>query len=106
MKFEISYFFSTSSLISLANTFETQEFRPKIEIFHKHSKNCPMSIMRMFSYILPFHHTTKLEIFSFFSTFSLIFWDNIFETQEFRQKIEIFHKHSKNFPMSILRVFS
>src|ERR1044072_3623052 len=48
-------FFSTSSLISWANTFETQEFQPKIEIFHKHSKICPMSIMRSL------HHTMKLE---------------------------------------------
>src|ERR1044072_1090599 len=97
MKLEKFKFFSTSSLISWANTFEIQEFRPKIEIFHKHSKICPMSIMRSL------HHTMKLENSIFFSTSSLISWANTFEIQEFRPKIEIFHKHSKICHMSIMR---
>src|ERR1044072_6137679 len=53
-------FISTSSLISWANTFEIQEFRLKIEIFHKHSKISPMSTMRSL------HHTMKLENLIFF----------------------------------------
>src|ERR1044072_6395266 len=91
MKLENSNFFR------LRHSFEIQEFRPKIEIFHKHSKICPMSVMRSF------HHTMKLENSIFFSTTSLISWANTFETQEFRPKIEIFHKHSKICPMSIMR---
>src|ERR1044072_9889569 len=53
-------FISSSSLSSWANTFEIQEFRLKIEIFHKHSKICPMSIMRSL------HHTMNLENSKFF----------------------------------------
>src|ERR1044072_1218789 len=100
MKLENSKKNSTSSLISWANIFEIQEFRPKIEIFHKHSKICTMSIMRSL------HHTMKLENSIFFSTSSLISWANTFEIQEFRPKIEIFNKHSKFIPMSIVRMFS
>src|ERR1044072_7757767 len=95
-------FFSTSSLISWANTFETQEFRPKIEIFHKHSKFIPMSIVRMFSSNLPSSYNEASK-FKFFSTSSLISWANTFETQEFRPKIEIVQKHSKICRMSIMR---
>src|ERR1044072_3388408 len=61
MKLENSNFFRLRhSFHGLTNTFEIQEFRPKIEIFHKHSKICPMSIMRSL------HHTMKLENSIFF----------------------------------------
>src|ERR1044072_3128397 len=42
-------FFWISSLISWANTFKTQEFRPKIENFHHHSNICTMFILRYFN---------------------------------------------------------
>src|ERR1044072_482128 len=96
MKLENSNFFRLRHSFH-GLTFETQEFPPKIEIFHKHLKICPMSIMRSL------HHTMKLENSIFFSTSSLISRANTFETQVFRPKIEIFHKHSKICPMSIMR---
>src|ERR1044072_484660 len=46
-------FFWISSLISWANTFKTQEFRPKIENFHHHFKIFTMIILRCFNYYLP-----------------------------------------------------
>src|ERR1044072_431652 len=61
-----------------------------------------MSIMRMFSLNLPSSYNETCK-FQFFSPSSLITWTNTFETQEFRPKIEIVHKHSKNFPMCIVR---
>src|ERR1044072_3184018 len=89
MKLENSNFFRLRHSFHGLYTFEIQEFRPKIETFHKHSKICAMSIMRSLN------HTMKLENSNFFSTSSLISWANTFEIQEFRPKIEIFHKHSK-----------
>src|ERR1044072_4257295 len=42
-------FFWILSLFSWANTFKTQEFRPKIEIFQQHSKFCTTLFLRKFN---------------------------------------------------------
>src|ERR1044072_847674 len=70
VELENLFFFWISSLISWANSCKTQEFRPKIENFHHHSKIFTMFILRCFNYYLPssYHCTRKFEIFLDFVT--------------------------------------
>src|ERR1044072_9258178 len=96
-KIENINLFGISSLISWANTFKIQEFRPKIENFHHHS-NFFMKFIRRRKYLLPlFIITLKSKISFFFWISSLISWVNTFKNREFRPKIENFHHHSKKF---------
>src|ERR1044072_1947039 len=53
VKFGNSNFFWILSLISWAITFETQEFRQKIENFHQHPNFCIVFILRNYNQYLP-----------------------------------------------------
>src|ERR1044072_7892537 len=65
MTIEYFNFFWISSLLSWANTFKTQELRPKIENFLHHSKLCTTLILRKFINT-SLHHAMKIKDFNFF----------------------------------------
>src|ERR1044072_5787072 len=46
----MSIFYGISPLFSWANTFKTQEFRPKIDYFQQHSKFCTSFILIKYIY--------------------------------------------------------
>src|ERR1044072_8667590 len=93
MKIKYFNFFWISPLFSWANTFKTQEFRPKIEYFQQHSKFYTSFILIKFNKYIP-HHTMKIKDFSLFWISPLFSWANTFKIQEFRLKIEYFQQHS------------
>src|ERR1044072_6444462 len=73
MKITDVKFFWISSLFPRANTFKTQEFRPKIEIFHKHQFFCTTIILRMFNQYVPSsrHENYRCQFFLDFVTLSV-----------------------------------
>src|ERR1044072_4623722 len=96
IKFEISIFYGISPLFSWANTFQTQEFRPKIEYFHQHSKFCTSFILIKYIYFLTssYHENLKSQFYLGFRHFFRGLTP--LKLKNFDQKLNIFNK-TQNF---------
>src|ERR1044072_7667658 len=89
-KFEISIFFGISPLFSRANTFKSQEFRPKIEYFQQHSKFCTSFILIKYIFNSSLHHTVKILDLNFIWDFRHFFrWLTPLKLKNFDQKLNV-----------------